>query len=256
MHSRPLISRSRQKFITGQCPFQIRVISTISNKINQASVTLHSTQATPPNVVLRLMPLGGSVTYGVGSSDGNGYRKVLQDLLLANGYKVCMVGSRKAGLMHNNKNEGWRGYRLDQIESKARRSVASLKPNLFTINAGSNDCIQNHKLDAFGHRMDNLLEYLWETSPLSTVVLSTLLLNVDEQVNSRVQDINSCLRDLVVLKEAEQKRIVLADMYSTKGPEVEDLMDGTHPKDDGYSKMAHIWFEAIQKARANGFFHE
>ncbi|KAI1037776.1 hypothetical protein LB503_009411 [Fusarium chuoi] len=254
MHFRPLISRCHQKFVTGQCHFQIRVISTISNKANQASVSLHITQATPPNVALRLMPLGGSVTYGVGSLDGNGYRKVLQNLLLANGYEICMVGSRKAGSMDNNENEGWRGYRLDQIESKARRSVATLEPNLFTINAGSNDCIQNHKLGAFGHRMDNLLEYLWETSPLSTVVLSTLLVNADEQVNSRVQDINSCLRDLVVLKEAEQKRIVLADMYSTKGPEVEDLMDGTHPNDNGYSKMARIWFDAIGKARANGFF--
>ncbi|TVY73781.1 Multidomain esterase [Fusarium oxysporum f. sp. cubense] len=200
------------------------------------------------------MPLGGSVTYGVGSSDGNGYRKFLRDFLLAHGYEVCMVGSRKAGSMHNNENEGWRGYRLDQIESKARRSVATVKPNLFTINAGSNDCIQNYQLDVFRERMDNLIEYLWKTSPLSTVILSTLLVNADEQVDSRVLDINTYLRELVVLKEAERKRIVLADMYSTKGPDLDDLMDGTHPNDDGYNKMAHIWFNAIRKARANGFF--
>ncbi|EMT72206.1 SGNH hydrolase-type esterase domain-containing protein [Fusarium oxysporum II5] len=250
---RPLISRSRRMVITGQCPSRICVTSTIGNKDDQASAIRSSTQATPPNVALRLMPLGGSVTYGVGSSDGNGYRKFLQDLLLANGYEVSMVGSRKAGSMHNNENEGWRGYRLDQIESKARRSVATVKPNLFTINAGSNDCIQNYQLDVFRERMDNLLEHLWKTSPLSTVILSTLLVNVDKQVNSRVLDINSYLRELVVLKEAERKKIVLADMYSTKGPDLDDLMDGTHPNDDGYNKMAHIWFNAIQKARANGF---
>ncbi|KAL5593057.1 hypothetical protein FOBRF1_012159 [Fusarium oxysporum] len=254
MLSQPLISWSRRMFIASQCPSPIRVISTIGNKVGQASAICYSTQAAPPNVVLRLMPLGGSVTYGVGSSDGNGYRKFLQDLLLANGYEVCMVGSRKAGSMHNNENEGWRGYRLDQIESKARRSVATVKPNLFTINAGSNDCIQNYQLDVFRERMDNLIEYLWKTSPLSTVILSTLLVNADEQVDSRVLDINSYLRELVVLKEAERKRIVLADMYSTKGPDLDDLMDGTHPNDDGYNKMAHIWFNAIQKARANGFF--
>ncbi|KAF5585440.1 acetylxylan esterase [Fusarium pseudocircinatum] len=250
---RPLISRSCRMLITGQCAYRIHVISTPSNKVNQALTTLYSTQATTPNVVLRLVPLGGLVTYGVGSSDGNGYRKILRDLLLADGYEVCMVGSRKAGLMHNNENEGWRGYRLDQIESKARRSVAAVKPDLFTINAGPNDCIQSHKLDAFGHRMDDLLEYLWETSPLSTVVLSTLLVNADKQVNSRARDINSRLRDLVVLKEAEQNKIILADMYGTRGPELDDLMDGTHPNDDGYSKMAHIWFHSIAKALANGF---
>ncbi|KAF5667399.1 acetylxylan esterase [Fusarium denticulatum] len=239
---RPLISQSCRILITGQFASRIHVISTTS------------TQATPPNVALRLMPLGGSVTYGVGSSDGNGYKKIQRDLLLADGYEVCMVGSRNAGLMHNNENEGWRGYRLDQIESKARRSVATVKPNLFTINPGSNDCIQSHKLDAFGHRMDDVLEYLWETSPLSTVILSTLLVNSDKQFNSRVRDINSRLRGLIMLKEAERKRIVLADMYSTNGPKLDDLMDGTHPNDDCYSKMAYVWFDAVQKARANGFF--
>ncbi|KAF5251078.1 hypothetical protein FANTH_3840 [Fusarium anthophilum] len=251
---RPLIYQSHRIFRAGQCPSRNHVASTIGRKIGQAPVVYKTTQATPPDVTLHLMPLGGSVTYGVGSSDGNGYRKVLRDLLLANGYQVCMVGSRRAGSMHNNEHEGWRGYRLDQIKSKARRSVATVNPNVFTINAGSNDCIQSHELGAFRQRMDNLLEYLWKTSPLSTVVLSTLLPNAEEQVNSRVLEINTHLRDLVMLKEAEQKRIVLADMYSTNGPKLDDLMDGTHPNDDGYSKMAYVWFDAIQKARASDFF--
>lgn len=208
----------------------------------------------PLKISLRLMPLGGSVTYGVGSSNRNGYRKYLQDLLLANGYEVRMVGSRKAGSMHNNENEGWRGYRLDQIENKAKRSIATVKPNLFTINAGSNDCIQNFHLDLFAERMDDMLEYLWQTCPLSTVILSTLLVNADEQVNSRVLRVNSGLRNLVLLKEAERRRIVLADMNSAEGLKLDDLMDGTHPSDNGYKKMADVWFAAIQKARAKGFF--
>ncbi|KAF5578906.1 acetylxylan esterase [Fusarium subglutinans] len=245
---RSSLSRSCHIFRAGQCPSRHHTI------IGQAPAIHNSTRATSPDVTLRLMPLGGSVTYGVGSSDGNGYRKVLRDLLLANGYQVCMVGSRRAGSMHNNEHEGWRGYRLDQIESRARRSLATVNPNLFTINAGSNDCIQSHELGAFRERMDNLLEYLWKASPLSTVILSTLLLNADEQVNSRVLNINNHLRDLVMLKEAERKRIVLADMYSNKGPKLDDLMDGTHPNDDGYSKMAYVWFDAIQKTRASGFF--
>jgi lysophospholipase L1-like esterase len=245
------MSRSRRMFIKSRCPSQNRLGFTIGRKVDQLSTIRYGTQAIPPNVALRLMPLGGSVTYGVGSLEGNGYRKLLQDLLLSNGYEVRIVGSRKAGSMHNNENEGWRGCRLDQIESKARRSIATVKPNLFTINAGSNDCLQNFQLDAFGERMDNMLEYLWQASPFSTVVLSTLLVNADKQVNSRVLRVNSSLRDLVLSKEAERKRIVLADMYSPEGPQLNDLMDGTHPNDEGYKKMADIWFNAIQQARSN-----
>lgn len=199
------------------------------------------------------MPLGGSVTYGVGSSDGNGYREALLDVLLSNGYRVSFVGSRRSGTMNNNDNEGWRGYRLDQIETKARRSVATSLPNVFTINAGSNDCIQNYQLEDFGKRMGNMLEYLWQNSPSSTVILSTLLVNADKEVNSRVLFINDQIRGLAKLKAAAQKRIVLADMHRSNGPQVGDLVDGTHPGDVGYEKMASIWLTGIHAASLRGF---
>ncbi|KAH6879527.1 SGNH hydrolase-type esterase domain-containing protein [Thelonectria olida] len=202
---------------------------------------------------LRLMPLGGSVTYGVGSSNGNGYRDLLRDMLLANDFDVLLVGSRKSGSMSNSNNEGWRGHRLDQIEKKARRSVDTLLPNVFTINAGSNDCIQGFQMNLFGERMSHMLEYLWRTSPLSTVVLSTLLVNANKEINSRALHANSQLRDLVESKAAEEKRIVLADMHSFEGPQLGELVDGTHPNDEGYKKMAVIWFNAIQNAQAKGF---
>lgn len=196
---------------------------------------------------LSLMPLGGSVTYGVGSSHGNGYRQFLRDLLLADGFQVCFVGSRRSGSMSNNDNEGWRGYRLDQIDQRARRSVPTLLPNVFTINAGSNDCIQDYQLGHFVQRMDDMLEHLWQTVPTSTVILSTLLVNADREVNSRVSLVNDHIRDLVSTKAGEHKNIALADMRTAEGPQLRDLVDGTHPNDEGYKKMAVIWFNAIRR---------
>ncbi|CAG9986901.1 unnamed protein product [Clonostachys byssicola] len=203
---------------------------------------------------LRLMPLGGSVTYGVGSSTGNGYREFLRAKLDAHGYNPVLVGSRKSGSMSNNENEGWRGYRLDQIDKKVRSSVERLAPDVFTINAGSNDCIQDFKLDEFRERMTDIVHFLWQTGPSSTVVLSTLLVNADDKVNSRVLRINEQIRDLVVQETSRNSRIVLADMHGVGGPQVDDLVDGTHPGDTGYQIMAGIWFDAIQKARGKGFF--
>ena len=196
---------------------------------------------------LYLMPLGGSVTYGVGSSHGNGYRQFLREMLLADGYRVLFVGSRRSGSMSNGENEGWRGYRLDQIDQRARGSVPTLLPNVFTINAGSNDCIQDFQIEGFGQRMDNMLEYLWQTTPTSAVILSTLLVNADKQVNSRVSRVNDQLRELARVKASKQRNIVLADMNCGQGPQLEDLVDGTHPNDEGYKKMASIWFDAIRQ---------
>ena len=48
---------------------------------------------------LRVMPLGASITEGVASSDGNGYRNHVRDVLRFNGWKVNMVGSKQNGRM-------------------------------------------------------------------------------------------------------------------------------------------------------------
>lgn len=202
------------------------------------------------------MPLGGSITQGVGSSDLNGYRKSLLELLQSCGCDIRMVGSRKTGSMEANDHEGWRGFRIDEIEKKAKKSVAKFKPNIFTVNAGSNDCLQSFEIEAFGKRTSDLLEYLWLASPQSTVILSTLVINADQRVDSRVLRVNDQIRALIEQKSASQKRVVLADMYTGEGPEIHDLVDGTHPGDVGYKKMAWIWFNSIQEAAVKGFLQE
>lgn len=200
------------------------------------------------------MPLGGSITHGIGSSNGNGYRERLETLLKANNYSVAMVGTRSTGAMKMNSHEGWRGYRIDQVDKKARQCVEKLKPNLFTLNAGSNDCLQDFHLEMAGSRMEDLLEYLWATASGSTVILSTLVVNRDPGVNSRIIAVNDLFRKLAEQKVARGKRIVLADMYAPRGLTTTDLgEDGTHPGDVGYGKMADIWFEAIVEAVFKGF---
>jgi lysophospholipase L1-like esterase len=203
---------------------------------------------------LRLMPLGGSITHSVGSSDQNGYRKVLLDLLRDDGFNVLMVGSRKAGTMSNNEHEGWRGFRIDQIERRAVPSAEKLRPHLFTVNAGSNDCLQDYQMDCAHERVARLLEGLWQVCPDSTIILSSLLVNRDAQVDKRIQGFN---HELTLLAEAfaqAGRKITFADMHSLDGPATDDLRaDDTHPDDVGYEKMAHVWRKSIQEASAKRF---
>jgi lysophospholipase L1-like esterase len=202
------------------------------------------------------MPLGGSVTYGSESSDGNGYRKHLYEMLVSDHHPVTLVGSRMVGSMSNNDNEGWRGFRIDQIQEKGKKSIPRLAPNLVLINAGSNDCIQSFKIDCIGRRMNDMLEFIWMASPGSTIILSTLLVSTDLETESRVLQANEQFRALSKQKEAEQKKIVLVDMHDHHGPQPGDLSDGTHPNDLGYFKMAKIWYQGFQKAVSKGFLQK
>lgn len=53
------------------------------------------------------MPLGDSITWGVGSSTGNGYRDPLFSTLGAEGYVPDFVGSGRGGTSTNDLNQGY-----------------------------------------------------------------------------------------------------------------------------------------------------
>lgn len=200
------------------------------------------------------MPLGGSVTHGVGSSDQSGYRKVLLQMLQGDGFNVQFVGSRKAGNFPNNAHEGWRGFRIDQIEPRGKESAEKLLPHVFTVNAGSNDCLQDYKPAEASERLGRLLETLWSASPASTIILSSLIVNRDDKVDRRIKAFNEEIQTLAGVKAAEGRKLVFVDMHGGDGPLARDLVeDGTHPNDEGYGKMAKIWFRGIQAASRKEF---
>ncbi|OKO99203.1 hypothetical protein PENSUB_8590 [Penicillium subrubescens] len=82
--------------------------------------------------LLRIMPLGASITLGYGSTDHNGYRKPLRQQLRYAGWQVNMIGSLRNGTMHDNEHDGHFGYRIDQLEDKTQKTILE-KPNLILI---------------------------------------------------------------------------------------------------------------------------
>lgn len=85
---------------------------------------------------LRILCLGASITYGWASPDGNGYRYALRSALRQAGYNVNMIGSVKSGNMNDNDVEGWPGYKIAEVASKAELSLPSM-PNVVLVFVGS-----------------------------------------------------------------------------------------------------------------------
>ncbi|KOS44744.1 hypothetical protein ACN38_g4349 [Penicillium nordicum] len=167
---------------------------------------------------------------------------------MSDGYIVDMVGSRKSGSMENNDNEGWRGFGIEQVTNKAKRSVPRLLPNLFVVNVGSNDCVQDFEIETAGKRMSDLLEYLYTASPGSTVILSTLLSNLDGKIDSRVQYVNEQFWEIEKARTAEGRKIIIVDMHGHDGPQIGDLTDGTHPNDPVGKISANRHFGGVVNA--------
>ncbi|PLB54069.1 SGNH hydrolase [Aspergillus steynii IBT 23096] len=196
--------------------------------------------------ILRIMPLGASITVGYKSSDGNGYRKWLRQQLRYSGWQVDMVGSLSNGSMHDNNNEGHYGYEINHVAKEAEKTIPQ-QPNLILINAGTNDGILKYQTASAGKRMDKLITRLFDAIPGTTIILSTLLPNTRQ--SKRIEQINTQFRKIVATRRANDERIVLAEMSDFIRKD--ELVDGTHPTDYGYKKMASVWWAAIQEAEAD-----
>ncbi|KAK8075806.1 carbohydrate esterase family 3 protein [Apiospora hydei] len=207
---------------------------------------------------LRIMALGASTVKGQNSPGDNGFRKQLRDELTELGVPVNMVGSVKAGEMLDNECEAQGGARVSEVFKRAKRVVPEMQPNVFLINAGVNNALQLFELETAGRDMEDMVNYLLDTSPRSFVVISTLLTNTLKDCEQYMLQVNQQLWDVFAKLEREGKWVLMADMhYSGKDPDAilpEDITpDGTHPTAEAYSKMGHIFVKAIQRADKLGY---
>ncbi|KAH6655760.1 carbohydrate esterase family 3 protein [Truncatella angustata] len=207
------------------------------------------------NILLRIEPLGASITHGVASSDGNGYRQDLLNIVAATaGNEVRFVGGNPNGTMENNENSGWPGLIIDEVHTKSNNDTAILRPNLVLINVGTNDALRNIDIPNAGARMQSLINDIYTQSPRATVILSSLIRNTNSDAQDRGVQINSQYQALVGSLRGQGKPIIWADMQGSNGPLASDLgPDGTHPLDQGYQKMANIWYSAISQANEADF---
>ncbi|KAI0475989.1 carbohydrate esterase family 3 protein [Xylariaceae sp. FL0804] len=207
---------------------------------------------------LRIMALGASTTRGDGAEvvDNNGFRKSLRNKLTAIGNPVNYVGTQRLGSMIDNDIEAYPGIPTEKIHKHAKHAVPKSKPNLFLVNAGSNDCFQHLDIDNFYKRYDALVQYLLEASPRSTVVLCTLLPTWDTRFNGReeVWKVNPQIRRMAKIYQEEGKPVVLAELQGPDGIQDGNIgSDGMHPGTAGYEMMATKMFEAIVEADSKGF---
>lgn len=198
------------------------------------------------------MPLGASVTFGVGSSTGNSYRKDLRDLLVAGNHAVNMVGTRKNGNFADDDVEATSGFVISQIAAAAVSAVPRLLPNLVLVDAGTNNCNRGGAVPDAGANVTAMIDTIFSQSPGVMVLLATILVNTVAAQDACRVDINAQYVGLVARLQQAGAKILLVEMRSPEGPTTNDLADGRHPNDVGYQKMANVWFSGIQQAANRG----
>jgi lysophospholipase L1-like esterase len=211
------------------------------------------------------MPMGASLVYGLESSDENGFRLGLEELLEKNGSTVTMLGTQWSGSMKQNHHEAYLAITIDKYADKVANSGAyDMDPNIVLLNLGVNDCWymadEEHPEDSdpsidsrttdgkyTALRFATLLQKIEAGFPNALVLASQLTYNTNEWQNKCIQGFNAHLPAVVANATASGQLIRSVSMYDAV-PKDMYQEDGTHPTDEGYQLMAKVWYDAAETA--------
>ncbi|MFE0256319.1 ricin-type beta-trefoil lectin domain protein [Streptomyces sp. NPDC059010] len=203
-----------------------------------------------PNTPLRVMPLGDSITWGVGGSTGNGYRGPLWDKLAADGHPLDFVGTLRGGSMSDPDNEGHSGYKIHQIAALTDAVLTRYRPNVVTLHIGTNDLNESYQVSTATARLRSLVEQVTAAAPDATVLVASLVVSTSGSEEQYRAAYNQAIPQIVNDAQASGKHVAYVDMSSLT---TADLADTLHPNDSGYQKMATAFHRGIQAADSAGW---
>ncbi len=202
-------------------------------------------------VPLRILCLGASLTYGLRSPDGNGYRYALRGKLVADGNDVNMIGVVSHGNMSDNTMSGFPGLRIDQVAAKSNLGLEQ-RPNVVLLELGTNDMHQNYSVDTAHLRLGALVGRIVNAVSNVTVLVGTLLPNDDAETESNILTFNENIVGTISNLSSQGYKVSLVDFHSQWFSTADIGPDGTHPTEMGYLKMSRVFYKGIVDASRAG----
>ncbi|WP_107467015.1 SGNH/GDSL hydrolase family protein [Streptomyces sp. MA5143a] len=203
-----------------------------------------------PTTPLRVMPLGDSITWGVGSSTGDGYRAALWNKLAADGHPLDFVGTGRAGSMSDPDNEGHSGYKIHQITALTDAALTRYRPNVVTLHIGTNDLNESYQVSTATARLRSLVDRITAAAPDATVLVASLVVSTSGSEEQYRAAYNQAVPTIVRDAQAAGKHVAYVDMSALT---TADLVDALHPNDSGYRKMADAFHRGVQAADSAGW---
>jgi lysophospholipase L1-like esterase len=227
---------------------------------------INITIASPVNAVIRIMPLGDSITLGnnSGASPDSAdywvaYRKALWELLDAAGYDVDFVGSRDHGsaLFADSQHEGWGGYYADQIRDEVYNWLDNYPADIILLHIGTNDIGVPQDPGAIAAEVNQILDEIARYEDENNVDITVILALIINRWNyicgnpSTTTTFNDDIYDMAQDRINSGDRIEIVDMECGADIDYRERPDGDmnnelHPYETGYEKMANVWIDGFQ----------
>lgn len=215
---------------------------TLSSCAGAGSATAATSGDATPIVV---MPLGDSLTDGYNIPGG--YRIDLVSRLDAADLDVDLVGSLRNGpsSLDDRDHEGHSGFRIDEIAASVETWLTPDEPDIVLLLIGTNDVVQDHRLDTAHERLGDLIDQIIATVPTTHVIVGSIPQIVGGPYDERVVAFNAELPDVVGERIEDGEPVTYVDINAVI--DRDDLhTDYVHLNATGYCKLADVWYRAIR----------
>jgi lysophospholipase L1-like esterase len=197
----------------------------------------------------KILPLGDSITYGIGSSDSSSYRVELFRKAQAAKQHITFVGSLQSGptmvdgVTFPRNNEGHSGWTISQVAGLVPSPALQSKPNIVLLMAGTNDLYVSPGPADAPKRLGMLLDKLTDADPKMFIVVAQI--TPAPSYAAAVKTFNAAIPAVVKERAMAGKHITLVDMEN--GFPSGASADGIHPTAEGYKWMSGVWYDAIKQ---------
>ncbi|MFF0389070.1 FG-GAP-like repeat-containing protein [Kitasatospora sp. NPDC004615] len=230
-------------------PTSLALAAAIAVGVLSATAAPSSAATVPPTPApLRVMPLGDSITAGVGSTSGAGYRLPLYNTLSGQSrYRFDLVGSWSGGAVGDPDNDGHSGALIDEITQNIDSWLAGAQPDVVLLHLGINDLDRGDRTHA-PDRLAALVDRIAADRPTATVLVQGLIPTTG-QLESAAQTFNAAVQaQLQSRADAGRKVRYLTPPALT----TTEMNDRLHPNDKGYARMAQVFTAGLDQAFTDG----
>jgi lysophospholipase L1-like esterase len=192
--------------------------------------------------VVRVLPLGDSITWGKGSPSHSAYRRELRRLVAGQSrYTVRFVGSQRSGDLPEPQNEGHSGYTVGEIRAGVDRWMATARPDVVLLHIGINDLHRHVDPAHAPERLAELVDRLYADRPGVSVVLLGLI-PTTPHLQAQAAAYN---RHAAALQRIERMRGRTFWYVAPPALTRAQMADSLHPNDAGYARIARAFFPAL-----------